>query len=793
MRIAKTDLVFCASLLLSFVLFHLARKLSLLGDLAILPMIIPAFMFVFPLCQAFLQGIAAGHEQIRGTASRSAWWAFLSKVWRRAVGWLGLWISFFIAVEVYAYLVVGGGGGFVSALNAGFVLATAALCFFWAPRCQKLWTLSVLTMFTILPTYFLLFCLGASVVDALGYGGYMGLGTLFGAPYVALGCSLLLNVAMGFWSWTRGDAWFRLQRDGTSFDNDPVRRAKQQGVAHFLLGVAVVLGLPLVLNAFLETVIFSPGIAWIRQGELTVWPLATLDHFFLVTPYWTTYHPGWVLGFLPGLPLVVAAWGVLNQRRWGRQLVIAFHAQVAAVTIGVVVWSILACVAIGSEPNSPTYDAFAFCMAAGAISFGVAIVFGSFLWWISRAPTNETFGFGQWKPVGMLLVCCIGLTVASFAIEVAYNRMSVYCGEATFQDRSTGEWLVLLASRSAETRHAAMQELGKGDESVPVLREMYRSRPEREGDKRNLDGVHRAFWSRAFSALSYEANKKFARTVIIGQPLLQALDELATDENPEVRLGALRARNSLFADSPETAAAVLTALRDENPEVRKMAVSAFGHLNEMGQMDALPQLRLLAEDQQLPPETRQFASATITRIDPQTRVPRLTKQLNSTNSRTRAQAAWKLGCMGRHAESAVPAVTALLRDPDRIVRSNAASAIGMFGPAAADSVDELIEAFEQQDPVSRERIAFALGEIGHPAKPAVPALIQALEGKTTELLVSAAEALWKIDRRSDLAVPVLRNVSNEQGGLQQGRRAAQVLERIYHQEADNETTTESLE
>ena len=77
MKIAKTDLVFGASLPLSFVLFHLARKFSLLGDLTILPMIIPASVFVFPLCQVFLQGIAPGHEQIRGTASGLAWWAFL--------------------------------------------------------------------------------------------------------------------------------------------------------------------------------------------------------------------------------------------------------------------------------------------------------------------------------------------------------------------------------------------------------------------------------------------------------------------------------------------------------------------------------------------------------------------------------------------------------------------------------------------------------------------------------------------------------------------------------------------
>ena len=106
-----------------------------------MPMIIPVFMFVFPLCQAFSQGIAAGHEQIRAASSGSPRKASRKRAWRRAMRWLGLWIGFFIVVEVYAHLVVGGGGGFFSALNAGVVLGMVAVCFFWVPRCQKLWTL----------------------------------------------------------------------------------------------------------------------------------------------------------------------------------------------------------------------------------------------------------------------------------------------------------------------------------------------------------------------------------------------------------------------------------------------------------------------------------------------------------------------------------------------------------------------------------------------------------------------------------------------------------------------------
>jgi HEAT repeat protein len=103
-----------------------------------------------------------------------------------------------------------------------------------------------------------------------------------------------------------------------------------------------------------------------------------------------------------------------------------------------------------------------------------------------------------------------------------------------------------------------------------------------------------------------------------------------------------------------------------------------------------------------------------------------------------------------------------------------------------------MEAFEDQNSALREKIAFALGEIGPPAKPAIPDLIDMLESQATELRVSAAEALWKIDRRSDLAVPVLRNASNNPRGLQQRERAAGILEQI-HLGADNETTAELLE
>ena len=214
MRITKTDIVLCAIMFASLVVLHVTAEHSLLGGLIALPAFAPSFFFVFPLCQAFLDGIASSHDLMHGTARGSPWKSFGKVLWRRMCLWLPLWIVYFVVLELYLENVVGGGNWIASVSSMGLVLGMVAACFVWAPRCKKLWTLALLTGLTAVPAFVLFLFLGALALNILGLGGYMGLGIVIYSPFIASGCLLVAAIVSWFWAWRRGDAWFRASLEG---------------------------------------------------------------------------------------------------------------------------------------------------------------------------------------------------------------------------------------------------------------------------------------------------------------------------------------------------------------------------------------------------------------------------------------------------------------------------------------------------------------------------------------------------------------------------------------------------
>ena len=185
--------------------------LCAMGDAEILapPPLVVAVFFVIPLCQAFLRAVACGREAMT-TGDGSPWATFRRVLWPRGRLWLALWAAYFIVLEVYMGLVLGGGSLMTSASCGGLVLGMVASCFIWAPRCRKLWTLALLTVSTALPGFILFCILGGAIVTSVGLGGYMGLGAVVYAPLVASVFLLLGAICVWRWARRRGDAWFRV-------------------------------------------------------------------------------------------------------------------------------------------------------------------------------------------------------------------------------------------------------------------------------------------------------------------------------------------------------------------------------------------------------------------------------------------------------------------------------------------------------------------------------------------------------------------------------------------------------
>jgi hypothetical protein len=209
MRINRTDSALCVLMFASLVGAHLMNADNILSDLRFLPMLAPLLFFVFPLCLAFRNGIASAQDQLSGTAAGSSWTAFGNVMWHRVYLWLVLWIMYFVILDVCLEDVICGYKLTLSVSSMGLILGMVAGCFAWAPRCNRLWTLALLTELTAVPAFVLLFFLGAFVLDVLGLGGYMGLGIAIYVPFIAFGCLLAAAVLAWIWAWRHGDAWFR--------------------------------------------------------------------------------------------------------------------------------------------------------------------------------------------------------------------------------------------------------------------------------------------------------------------------------------------------------------------------------------------------------------------------------------------------------------------------------------------------------------------------------------------------------------------------------------------------------
>ena len=200
-----TEIALCVVMVLSLVVLHAMGGAELLTA----PPLVVAALFVIPLCRAFLRGVASGREAMANGAS-SPRASFRRVVWPRGCVWLVLWAVYFVALEVYMGLILGGGSLMTSASCGGLVLAMVASCFVWAPRCRKLWALVLLTLLTALLGMIFFCILGATIIDALGLGGYMGLGVVVGAPLVASAFLLVVTICLWLWARLRGDAWFRV-------------------------------------------------------------------------------------------------------------------------------------------------------------------------------------------------------------------------------------------------------------------------------------------------------------------------------------------------------------------------------------------------------------------------------------------------------------------------------------------------------------------------------------------------------------------------------------------------------
>ena len=158
-------------------------------------------------------------------------------------------------------------------------------------------------------------------------------------------------------------------------------------------------------------------------------------------------------------------------------------------------------------------------------------------------------------------------------------------------------------------------------------------------------------------------------------------------------------------------------------------------------------------------------------------LPFLTNALNSTDTITRRQAIYILGCLDEGAETGTPYLIRALKDNDPIARGLAAQSLGWLGSKGRAAIPAMIEALE--DANAPARLVSNLGAFGPEAKGAIPALEARLATRTnrTELLFAAA-ALYQIDAVQTQAWAIVTNSVSQTNPPQVRRNAFSAMSRI---------------
>jgi beta-lactamase regulating signal transducer with metallopeptidase domain len=187
--------------------------------------------------------------------------------------------------------------------------------------------------------------------------------------------------------------------------------------------------------------------------------------------------------------------------------------------------------------------------------------------------------------------------------------------------------------------------------------------------------------------------------------------------------------------------ALMTALNDENADVREQALAALAGMRDPRIIPAL--LKALGDPSV---DLRERAVHSLARFDTPEAIDGIFRALKDSSPDVREHAALYMGTLGARGRLSDPkylaALSGLIKDADPDVREKAVLSVGQM--RQRESVAALLPALKDTSKEVREKAAVALGLIGDPG--AIDALTAALKDADPEVREKAAQALGRIAR-----------------------------------------------
>lgn len=324
----------------------------------------------------------------------------------------------------------------------------------------------------------------------------------------------------------------------------------------------------------------------------------------------------------------------------------------------------------------------------------------------------------------------------------------------------------------------------------------------------------------------YEAAKALGGLGPAAAPWVSNLAETISDNERIVRcaaagaIGSLAAKGSLAAQTRQTAStALLKALKDSSPWVRRAAAAALGSLctsldgegqsqgckveGGLGLETVLALVRTLQDEDE---GVRHAVSDALKALD-ENSSNMLIQALDDKDVRVRTTALHGIVALGPSPEVYLSALAKKLKDPHGSVRKAAAEALGKLGPAAASQALALGQSLRDCDPgvrcaavetlkvlgdagaeiladglgspdeLARRGGAEALAQLGSDAAPHAAALAEALRDPSLHVKKAAAKALGALGPDASLHVASLAEMlQQDQDGETQCAAAAALVE-----------------